>query len=106
MKLVDGLASDLDDTGDAEKVAQVSNLLKNEIRQNRLLALNYLKDMHEQYPEVTSKLLKEYDMWWNDISVRFDEYSDIVINSDGEILPEKLVDMIFNEIIELGYISR
>ncbi|MBG29147.1 MAG: hypothetical protein CMI31_03990 [Opitutae bacterium] len=53
VKLVDGLASDLDDTGDAEKVAQVSNLLKNEIRQNRLLALNYLKDLHEQYPEVT-----------------------------------------------------
>ena len=48
-----GLASDLDDSGDPEKVAKVVNLLKNEIRQNRLRGLNYLKDMHEQYPEVT-----------------------------------------------------
>ena len=41
-------------------------------------------NLFEQYPEVTSKLLKEYDMWWNDISVRFDEYSDIVIGSGPE----------------------
>ena len=34
------------------------------------------------------------------------EYAEIVINSDGGILPEKLVDMIFNKIIEIGYISR
>ena len=31
--------------------------------------------------------------------------AEIVINSDGEILPEELVDMIFNKIIEIGYIS-
>ena len=34
------------------------------------------------------------------------EHAEIVINSDGIILPEKLVDMIFNKIIEIGYISR
>ena len=34
------------------------------------------------------------------------EYAEIVINSDGLILPEKLVDMIFNKIIKIGYISR
>ena len=34
------------------------------------------------------------------------EHAEIVINSDGVILPEKLVDMIFNKIIEIGYISR
>ena len=33
------------------------------------------------------------------------EHAEIVINSDGIILPEKLVDMIFNKIIEIGYIS-
>jgi Adenylylsulfate kinase and related kinases len=33
------------------------------------------------------------------------EHAEIVINSDGIILPEKLVDIIFNKIIEIGYIS-
>ena len=32
--------------------------------------------------------------------------ADIVVNSDGLILPEKLVDLIFNKIIEMGYISK
>ncbi len=41
-------------------------------------------NVFEQYPEVTTKLLKEYDLWWHDISVRFDEYSDVVIGSGIE----------------------
>ena len=31
---------------------------------------------------------------------------DIVVNSDGLILPEELVDVVFNKIIEMGYISK
>jgi len=34
------------------------------------------------------------------------EHAEIVVNSDGLILPEKLVDMIFNKIIKIGYISK
>ena len=52
-KMVDGFVSDLDETGDPKKVAEAANLIKNEIRQNRLRGLNYLRDMHEEYPEVT-----------------------------------------------------
>ena len=52
-KMVDGFASDLDESGDPKKVAETSNLLKNEIRENRLRGLNFLKGMHEAYPEVT-----------------------------------------------------
>ena len=53
VKLVDSLAAELDDSGDTGKIASVSELLKNEIRQNRLRGLNYVKVMHEKYPEVT-----------------------------------------------------
>ncbi|MBL62136.1 MAG: hypothetical protein CMI30_01895 [Opitutae bacterium] len=52
-KLVESLASDLDDSGDPDKVAKVVELLKGEILQNRLRGLNYVRDMHELYPEVT-----------------------------------------------------
>ena len=52
-KMVDGFASDLDESGDPKKVSETANLLKNEIRENRLLGLNFLKEMHEAYPEVT-----------------------------------------------------
>ena len=52
-KMVDGFVSDLDESGDPKKVAEAANLIKNEIRQNRLRGLNYLRDMHEEYPEVT-----------------------------------------------------
>ena len=53
VKLVDSLAAELDDSGDSGKIAEVATLLKKEIRQNRLRALNYVKVMHERYPEVT-----------------------------------------------------
>ncbi len=52
-KMVDGFVADLDESGDSKKVAETANLLKNEIRQNRLRGLNFLRDMHEEYPEVT-----------------------------------------------------
>jgi NhaP-type Na+/H+ or K+/H+ antiporter len=52
-KMVDGFTSDLDESGDPKKVIQTANLLKNEIRENRLHGLNFLKEMHEAYPEVT-----------------------------------------------------
>ncbi|MFP6894674.1 MAG: cyclic nucleotide-binding domain-containing protein, partial [Opitutales bacterium] len=52
-KMVDGFVSDLDESGDSKKVTETANLLKNEIRENRLHGLNFLKEMHEAYPEVT-----------------------------------------------------
>jgi NhaP-type Na+/H+ or K+/H+ antiporter len=52
-KMVDGFAADLDESGDPKKVTETANLLKNEIRENRLHGLNFLKEMHEAYPEVT-----------------------------------------------------
>lgn len=52
-KMVDGFASDLDESGDPKQVTETANLLKNEIRENRLHGLNFLKEMHEAYPEVT-----------------------------------------------------
>ncbi|MFP6886563.1 MAG: cation:proton antiporter, partial [Opitutales bacterium] len=52
-KMVDGFVADLDESGDPKKVAEATNLIKNEIRQNRLRGLNFLRDMHEEYPEVT-----------------------------------------------------
>ena len=47
------LARELDDTGDAEKQQKTARLLKDEIRQNRLRGLQYIRNMHENYPEVT-----------------------------------------------------
>ena len=32
--------------------------------------------------------------------------ADIIVNSDGLISPEELVDIVFNKIIEMGYISK
>ena len=32
--------------------------------------------------------------------------ADILVNSDGEIVPQNLVDIIFNKIIDMGYISK
>ena len=32
--------------------------------------------------------------------------ADIIVNSDGSISPEELVDIVFNKIIEMGYISK
>jgi hypothetical protein len=52
-KMVDGFVSDLDESGDPKKLTETANLLKNEIRENRLHGLNFLKEMHEAYPEVT-----------------------------------------------------
>ena len=47
------ICADLDESGDSKKVTETANLLKNEIRENRLQGLKFLKEMHEAYPEVT-----------------------------------------------------
>lgn len=52
-KMVDSLVKELDDTGDAEKLLQTNRLLKDEIRQNRLAGLKFIRNMHENYPEAT-----------------------------------------------------
>jgi hypothetical protein len=52
-KMVDSLAKELDESGDPEKLTKTSRLLKDEIRQNRLNGLKFIRNMHENYPEVT-----------------------------------------------------
>ena len=52
-KMVDSLAKELDETGDAEKLDKTTRLLKDEIRQNRLSGLKFIRTMHENYPEAT-----------------------------------------------------
>jgi len=41
-------------------------------------------DLSAQHPQTLRAMLELYDHWWEDISVRFSEYSDIVIGSDAE----------------------
>jgi len=52
-KMVDSFVRELDDSGDLEKQQKMARLLKDEIRQNRLRGLQYIRNMHENYPEVT-----------------------------------------------------
>lgn len=52
-KMVDSLTRELDESGDPEKILKTSRLLKDEIRQNRLKGLEYIRNMHENYPEAT-----------------------------------------------------
>jgi len=52
-KMVDSLVRELDESGDSEKQQQTARLLKDEIRQNRLTGLKFIRDMHENYPEAT-----------------------------------------------------
>ena len=52
-KMVDSLVKELDDSGDEQKLLKTNRLLKDEIRQNRLNALKYIRNMHENYPEAT-----------------------------------------------------
>ena len=53
-KMVDSFVRELDDSGDVDKQQKTARLLKDEIRQNRLRAgLQYIRNMHENYPEVT-----------------------------------------------------
>ena len=52
-KMVDSLAKELDESGDAEKLQKTTRLLKDEIRQNRLRGLKFIRNMHENYPEAT-----------------------------------------------------
>ena len=52
-KMVDSFVRELDDSGDADKQQKTARLLKDEIRQNRLRGLQYIRNMHENYPEVT-----------------------------------------------------
>jgi arylsulfatase A-like enzyme len=42
------------------------------------------RDISRQHPDVMKALMKLYDYWWEDISVRFGEYSDIIIGSDSQ----------------------
>jgi len=52
-KMVDSLVKELDESGDVEKQQKTARLLKDEIRQNRLRGLEYIRNMHENYPEAT-----------------------------------------------------
>ena len=52
-KMVDSMVRELDDSGDLEKQQKTARQLKDEIRQNRLRGLKYIRNMHENYPEVT-----------------------------------------------------
>ena len=52
-KMVDSMVRELDDSGDIDKQQKTARLLKDEIRQNRLRGLHYIRNMHENYPEVT-----------------------------------------------------
>ena len=52
-KMVDSMVKELDDSGDPEKLGKSSRMLKDEIRQNRLQGLEYIRNMHENYPEAT-----------------------------------------------------
>jgi len=52
-KMVDSLTRELDESGDTERILKTSRLLKDEIRQNRLKGLEYIRNMHENYPEAT-----------------------------------------------------
>tara|TARA_A100001015_G_C15042514_1_gene740743 strand:- start:1617 stop:4820 length:3204 start_codon:yes stop_codon:yes gene_type:complete len=52
-KMVDSMVKELDESGDPEKLGKSSRMLKDEIRQNRLQGLEYIRNMHENYPEAT-----------------------------------------------------
>ena len=52
-KMVDSLSKELDESGDAEKLERTQRMLKDEIRQNRLSGLKFIRNMHENYPEAT-----------------------------------------------------
>jgi NhaP-type Na+/H+ or K+/H+ antiporter len=52
-KMVDSMVRELDESGDVEKQQKTARQLKDEIRQNRLRGLQYIRNMHENYPEVT-----------------------------------------------------
>jgi len=42
------------------------------------------KDIANQHPEVVKELRAAYEKWWDDVSERFDEYSEIIIGSDKQ----------------------
>lgn len=42
------------------------------------------QDVSRQHTDVMKALMEQYDQWWEHISVRFAEYSDIIIGSDSE----------------------
>ena len=52
-KMVDSLVRELDESGNDEKMLKSSRMLKDEIRQNRLKGLEFIRNMHENYPEAT-----------------------------------------------------
>jgi NhaP-type Na+/H+ or K+/H+ antiporter len=52
-KMVDSMVRELDESGDVDKQQKTARQLKDEIRQNRLRGLQYIRNMHENYPEIT-----------------------------------------------------
>ena len=52
-KMVDSLAKELDESGDPEKLQKTIRMLKDEMRQNRLSGLQFIRNMHENFPEAT-----------------------------------------------------
>jgi NhaP-type Na+/H+ or K+/H+ antiporter len=52
-KMVDTMAKELDEGGDPNRLQQNTRLIKDEIRQNRLAGLQFIRNMHENYPEAT-----------------------------------------------------
>ena len=52
-KMVDSLVKELDESGDPEKLKKAGRVLRDEIRQNRLKGLEFIRNMHENYPEAT-----------------------------------------------------
>ena len=41
-------------------------------------------DLSDKHPEIVSTLLSAYDEWWDDVSARFDECSEVVIGSEED----------------------
>ncbi len=41
-------------------------------------------DVADQHPEIMEKLRSAYESWWADISVDFDDYCEIIINTEKE----------------------
>jgi hypothetical protein len=39
-------------------------------------------DVAGKHPEVVAKLRNAYEEWWEDISVNFDDYCEIIIDTD------------------------
>src|SRR4030043_1213358 len=43
-----------------------------------------INNVADKYPEIVDKLKQAYEVWWKDISVDFDDYCEIIINTEKE----------------------